>query len=112
MAPSLKRYPLPPPILLKLILEYKGTSVDVLLTGDGAPYLFATQVEQPSETTLTFVPGISNSVADYGMANFARSCLVGKTTLLLLPEFAPWRDEAPFLSPKTFAQACIKVLEE
>ena len=106
------KIPIAPPDLFKLIAEHKDTSVDVLLTGDGAPYLSATQVEEPNEKTPTYVPGISYSIADYGMANFTWSSLVGRSTLLILPEFAPWQDEAPFLSPKTFVQACIKVLEE
>ena len=106
------KIPIGPPDLFQLISEHKGTSDDVHLTGNGAPYLSAIQVEQPSETTPTFVPGISYSVADYGVANFAWSSLMGKTTLLLLPEIAPWQDEAPLLSPKTFVQACIEVLEE
>ena len=97
-----------PPNLFQFISDHRYTPVDVL----GAPYLFATQVVQRSETTPTFVPGISYSIADYGMANFAWSSLVGKTTLLLVPDFAPWQDEAPFLFPKTLVQACVKVLEE
>ena len=108
----MENIPIAPPDLFQFISEHRDTPVDVLLTGDGAPYLSATQVEQRSETTPTFVPGISYSIADYGMANFAWSSLVGKTTLLLVPDFAPWQDEAPFLSPKTFVQACVKVLEE
>ena len=81
--------PIAPPDLFKLISEHKATPVDVLLTGDGAPYLSANQVEQPTETTPTFVPGISYSIADYGSANFAWSSLVGKTTLPVIPEYAP-----------------------
>ena len=84
----------------------------MLITADGAPYLSATQVEEPNEKTPAYVPGISYLIADYGMANFAWSSLVGKSTLLILPEFDPRQDEAPFLSPKPFVQACVKVLEE
>ena len=38
--------------------------------------------------------------------------LVGKTRMLILPDYTPWQDGLPHFSPKTFVQACLKFLEE
>ena len=38
--------------------------------------------------------------------------LVGKTRMLILPDYTPWQDGLPHFSPKTVVQACLKFLEE
>ena len=75
MAPSsLKSPPLPP--ICSSPYRSPRLPVEVLLAGDGAPYLSSGQSGQPTENTPAFVPGISYSVADYGPANFVWSSLV------------------------------------
>ena len=56
-----------------------------------------------------FEPAQTYCVADH--PTFEWECLVGKSTLVLLPDYSPIKDDPPFFSHKTFVGACTSVLK-
>ena len=102
--------PMPPPELFQYFAQVHGTPVDAFLNGDGAPYISNSHREALVEADLPiFEPLQTYCVADH--PSFDWDCLVGKTTLVLLPDYSPFKDDPPFFSHKTFVNACTSVLK-
>ena len=83
--------PLPPGELLRARVPLP----QILLSGDGMTY-----------------PGFLRSLSVADMSGFDWMKLIGSTSLIILPSFAPFQDDGPFLSHKTVVKQVVNVLRE
>ena len=102
--------PMPPPGLFQYLEQVHGTPIDVFINSDGAPYISNSHREALDCAGLQiFAPVQSYSVADH--PTFEWDSLVGKATLVLLPDYAPFKDDPPFFSHNFFVSAYTTVLK-
>ena len=83
--------PLPPGDLLRALVPVP----QILLSGDGMPY-----------------PGFLRSLSVADMPRFDWMKLIGTTSLTILPSFAPFQDNGPFVFHKTVVKQVVNVLRE
>ena len=80
---------MPPPELFQYLEQVHGTPIDAFVNGDAAPYISNSHREALNSAGLQiFEPSQAYCVADH--PTFKWDCLVGKSTLVLLPIRGSW----------------------